>query len=165
MYLWSPVQSRAAQDATMRNRSCGLYEHASSHRVVAEAIVATFACREAKGIVSRCLFSGPSEPCVQADEQRRGGTRRGCLPGATWETPVAESGRSCSRYFFLPSRSSVISATATTAVMGSSMSISFLRACDQIARYGRDRTARLEHEPHTTVHQLIWVLLRSSHDE
>jgi hypothetical protein len=34
---------------------------ARDERSVAEAIVATFACREAKGIVSRCLFSGPSE--------------------------------------------------------------------------------------------------------
>jgi hypothetical protein len=105
-------------------------------------------------------------PRVSAGPRDGGGnTQRRCLPGATWETPVAESGRSCSRYFFLPSRSSVISATATTAVMGSPVSISFLRAYDQSARYGRDRTARLEHEPHTTVHQLIWVLLRSGHDD
>jgi hypothetical protein len=41
------------------------------------------------------------------------------------------------------------------AVIGSPMSISFLRACDEIARYVRDGTARLEHEPHTTIHQPI----------
>jgi len=99
-------------------------------------MLATFACREAKGIVSRCLFLGPGSSRVFRPTVSGGGgnTRRGCLPGASWEAPVAESGRSCPRYFFLPSRSSVISAAATTAVMGSTMSISFLRACDRAER-------------------------------
>jgi hypothetical protein len=43
---------------------------------LAEAIVATFACREAKGIVSRCLFSGPQNRVFRPTSSGGGNTAR-----------------------------------------------------------------------------------------
>lgn len=102
-----------------RNREkAGLWpEHVTATAADGTVDVEIGECQGRDGAEGLSCFRGSGVP---TGHWRRGeNTRRRCLPGATWETPVAESGRSCSRYFFLPSRSSVISATATSAVMGS----------------------------------------------